>query len=107
MGQGGAYCTTVLIALQEVAVETTSVRLPSRLVDALDAAAARQGVNRSTIVRKALEEHLGRASVVERKGLAALVEGLVTYSGSGVGDLGARGEEYLRERFRGRRRRPR
>lgn len=87
-------------------METTSVRLPARLVASLEAAASRRGVKRSTIVRKALEEHLGRARV-RKSGMAALIATLVNYEGSGVGDLASRSEHYLHEMFRDRRRRSR
>jgi len=86
------------------AVDTTSIRLPPGLIQAIERAAARRGVSRSTLVREALEEHLRGAGSA---GLAGLVDRLVTYPGSGVGDLSTRGEEILRERFHGRRRRPR
>jgi Arc/MetJ-type ribon-helix-helix transcriptional regulator len=85
-------------------VETTSIRLPPGLIHAIERAAARRGVSRSTLVREAIEEYLRGA---ESAGLVALVDRLVTYPASGLGDLSTRGEEILRERFRGRRRRAR
>jgi len=85
-------------------VETTSIRLPPALIQAIERAAVGRGVSRSTLVREALEEYLRRTGST---GLGALVDRLVTYPGSGVGHLATRGEEILRERFSGRRRRAR
>ncbi|MBI2898153.1 MAG: ribbon-helix-helix protein, CopG family [Deltaproteobacteria bacterium] len=88
-------------------METTSIRLPESLARAVARVAARRGLARSTIVRKALEDYLRRTGEESARGLGALVDALVDYPGSGVGDLGARGEDHLRRRFRGRRARPR
>ena len=85
-------------------METTSIRLPPSLIQSIERAATRRGVNRSTLVREAVEDYLHRAG---GGGLVALIDRLVTYPGSGVGDLSTRGEQILRERFRGRRRRAR
>lgn len=88
-------------------VETTSIRLPAHLVEAIERVAARSGLTRSTLVRQAVEDYLRKTSAEPRRGLVALVDDLVTYPGSKVGDLSTRGEDYLREMFRGRRRRSR
>lgn len=88
-------------------METTSIRLPEPLARTLDRLASRRGVTRSAVVRQAIEDYLRRAGEKRVEGLGARVDALVDYSGSGVGDLGARGEEYLRRTFRGRRDRTR
>jgi len=49
-------------------VETTSIRLPPGLIQAIERAAARRGISRSTLVREALEEYLRGAGSA---GLAA------------------------------------
>ena len=46
-------------------METIQVVLDSELLKAADAAAKRQRVNRSELVRRALREHLGRLRVVD------------------------------------------
>ena len=46
-------------------METIQVVLDSKLLKAADAAAKRQKVNRSELVRRALREHLGRLRVVD------------------------------------------
>lgn len=88
-------------------VNTTSIRLGEALARTLDRLASRRGVARSTVVRRAIEDYLRRAGGTRAERLGALVDALVDYPGSGVGDLGARGEDYLRRTFRGRRDRPR
>jgi hypothetical protein len=88
-------------------VETTSIRLPAFLVEAIERAAAGSGVTKSTIVRRAVERYLQESGSPPARGLLATVDRLVTYPGSNVGDLSVRGEHYLREMFRGRRDRSR
>jgi metal-responsive CopG/Arc/MetJ family transcriptional regulator len=46
-------------------VETIQIVLDSKLLKAADAAAKRQKVNRSELVRRALREHLGRLRVAD------------------------------------------
>jgi metal-responsive CopG/Arc/MetJ family transcriptional regulator len=46
-------------------METIQVVLDSQLLKAADAAAKRQKVNRSELVRRALREHLGRLRVAD------------------------------------------
>jgi metal-responsive CopG/Arc/MetJ family transcriptional regulator len=46
-------------------VETIQVVLDTKLLRAADTAAKRQKVNRSALIRKALEEHLKRLRVLE------------------------------------------
>ena len=83
-------------------MDTVSFRLPSDVIDSLALAASRRGVARSVVVREALVAFLD--PVAEEDTTGALIDALVTYPGSGVGDLAARSEEHLRARFHGRRR---
>jgi metal-responsive CopG/Arc/MetJ family transcriptional regulator len=88
-------------------MHTASFRLPPELIGALARTASRRGEPRSEVVRAALEEYLARAREEGNTSLGALVDALVTYPGSGVGDLAARSEAHLRSKFHARRRRPR
>jgi metal-responsive CopG/Arc/MetJ family transcriptional regulator len=83
----------------------TSIRLPDHLARDLDEIASRRRTTRSELVREAVEEYCAGQRTREDADPVALVERLVTYRGSGKGDLAARSEEYLREIFRDRRRR--
>jgi metal-responsive CopG/Arc/MetJ family transcriptional regulator len=85
-------------------MEPTTLRLPEELARAADRIAERRGVTRSEVIREALEEYCREREEHAKRGRAARVEELVRYAGSGVGDLGSRGEAYLRKRFRERRR---
>jgi metal-responsive CopG/Arc/MetJ family transcriptional regulator len=86
----------------------TSIRLPEALARELDAIATRRRTPRSEVIREAIEQYCATARGASAGDRIALVRQLVTYRGSGRGDLAARSEEYLRERFHGvrRRRRP-
>jgi len=88
-------------------VETTSIRLPDALALTVDRVASRRGITRSVVIREALLDYLRRAGEEGAGGLGMRVDALVDYQGSGVGDLGARGEDHLRRAFRERRNRPR
>jgi metal-responsive CopG/Arc/MetJ family transcriptional regulator len=46
-------------------VETIQVVLDAKLLKAADIAAKRQKVNRSALIRQALQEHLGRLHMVD------------------------------------------
>jgi Arc/MetJ-type ribon-helix-helix transcriptional regulator len=83
-------------------METASFRLPPAILRALERAAELEGVAKSAVVRAALQRYLEQQEASRTTG--ALVDALVTYRGSGKGDLAARSEEILRARFRGRRR---
>ena len=86
-------------------MELTTVRLPEELARELDRIAEDRRVTRSELVRDALE-HYCRGLLERGPGdRLTLVRHLVTYPGSGKGDLSTRGEQYLRERSRARRRR--
>ncbi len=85
----------------------TSIRLPDHLVRELDEVAARRKATRSDVVREAVEQYCAASRAGDEADPVVLVERLVTYRGSGRGDLARRSEQYLREMFDERRRRPR
>ncbi len=89
-------------------MESTTVRLPDDVTRALDRLAERRQVTRSDIIRQAISEYCEIANRDGEQDRLALLDRLVTYSGSGRGDLATRSEEYLRAIFDERqRRRPR
>jgi Arc/MetJ-type ribon-helix-helix transcriptional regulator len=88
-------------------MDLTTVRLPERLERSLDEIAERRQVTRSLVVREALEQYCARAHKKQRESRVELVQGLLGYPGSGVGDLASRSEEHLRKRFRAKQRRSR
>ena len=88
-------------------METASFRLPSGLVGTLARSAKRSGVPKSVLVRKALERYLLRDEAAQSRTLGAVVDSLVTYEGSGRGDLAVNAEQHLRARFRERKHRSR
>lgn len=83
----------------------TSIRLPDHLTRDLDEIAARRRTTRSELVREAVEEYCAGHRGRDDADPVALVERLVTYEGSGKGDLAERSEEHLREMLGERRRR--
>lgn len=88
-----------------LSVGVTTYRLPDELTAELDRVARRRGVSRTLVVREALSEYLA-SDARAQPSLVELADGLVTYEGSGVGDLATRSEQHLRAKF-GARRRPR
>jgi hypothetical protein len=95
------------LACYTLAMALTSIRLPDDLVRDVDEVAARRRSTRSEVVREAVAEYCAVARGGREIDPVALVERLVTYPGSGQGDLAQRSEFYLRALFRARRRRPR
>ena len=85
-------------------MDLTTVRLPERLARSVDEIAKQRQVSRSDVVREALEQYCERASNAENLSRVELLQSLVSYDGSGVGDLASRSEEHLRKRFNARRR---
>jgi len=83
----------------------TSIRLPDHLVRELDEVAGRRHTTRSELVREAVEQYCAATRAGTEMDPVALVNRLVTYRGSGRGDLARRSEHYLREIFGERRRR--
>lgn len=85
-------------------MDLTTVRLPENLARSVDEIAKKRQVSRSDVVREALEQYCERASNAENLSRVELLRSLVSYDGSGVGDLASRSEEHLRKRFHARRR---
>jgi Arc/MetJ-type ribon-helix-helix transcriptional regulator len=81
----------------------TSIRLPEHLTRQIEELARTRHTTRSEIVREAVATYCA-ASADQPGDRLDLLRQLVTYEGSGTGDRGARGEAYLREMFRDRRR---
>jgi metal-responsive CopG/Arc/MetJ family transcriptional regulator len=82
----------------------TAVRVPEGLARSVDEIAKRRHVTRSEVVREALESYCERASREAPRSRVELLRSLISYAGSGVGDLASRGEEHLRKRFDAKRR---
>lgn len=80
---------------------SSSFRLPPSLLGDLDKVADARGVPRSFVVREALSAYVERAQPATT---GQIIDALVTWKGSGKGNLAEHGEQILRERFRGRRR---
>jgi Arc/MetJ-type ribon-helix-helix transcriptional regulator len=85
-------------------MDTTSLRLPQHLADALDRLAEERGSTRSELIREAVEEYVAGTYAGRPGDRVALVRRLVSYPGSGRKDGAARSEEHLRRIFRARRR---
>jgi Arc/MetJ-type ribon-helix-helix transcriptional regulator len=88
-------------------MELASIRLPDSLARSIDEIARQRHVTRSDVIREAVEQYCRRSDKRRRLVRVEFLEQLVTYPGSGTGDLAYRGEEYLRRRFRARRHRSR
>ena len=86
-------------------MSSTSVRLPDHLVRELDEVAERRRTTRSDLIREAVEQYCVATRSGDEVDPVVLVDRLVTYDGSGRGDLARRSEHYLREIFGERRRR--
>lgn len=87
---------------------TKTVRLPTHLSRAIDGLAADRHTTPSEIIREAAAEYCANARTHSATDRLALLRRLVTYEGSGRGDLAAHSEDYLRKLFHARRRqRPR
>jgi metal-responsive CopG/Arc/MetJ family transcriptional regulator len=84
-------------------MSTTSLRMPGELTHALDQLAQERGVTRSDLIREAVEAYVASCREGGPEDRVALVRSLVTYEGSGRGDLASRSEEHLRSLFRARR----
>ena len=100
-----AHIAKLTVACYTLAMSLTSIRLPDHLVRELDEVAGRRHTTRSDLVREAVEQYCAALRSGEALDPVALVDSLVTYEGSGRGDLGRRSEYYLREIFGERRRR--
>jgi hypothetical protein len=74
----------------------TSMRLPESLVGELDRIAESRDVTRSELIREALEHYVDDARQSTPGGRGELVDQVVTYPGSGHGDLAGQAEKLLR-----------
>ena len=84
---------------------TTSLRLAQRTADAIERIAHARNMTRSQVIREAIDTYIEaerRCATPDRLGL---LEKLVTYKGSGRGDLARNSETYLRKLFDAQRRR--
>lgn len=86
-------------------MDVATIRLPDDLARSLERIATRQGVTRSEVMREALVQYSRAAEKAPGIDRVALLQELVTYSGSGQVDLGTRSKEHLREIFAARRKR--
>lgn len=86
-------------------MDLASIRLSENLVRSIDEIARQRHVTRSEVIREALEQYCVRSRKKQRLARVELLQQLVSYPGSGVGDLASRSEEHLRRRFRAQRRR--
>ena len=78
--------------------------MPDHLLRELDEVAGRRRATRSDLIREAVEQYCAATRSGDEVDPVALVDRLVTYEGSGRGDLARRSEHYLREIFREHRR---
>ena len=81
-----------------------SLRLPDHLARELDELAASRHSSRSEVIRDAIEQYCAGQRAGATPDRLTLLRRLVTYPGSGRGDLAARSEQHLRKLFRARRR---
>jgi len=81
-----------------------SLRLPDHLARELDELATSRRTTRSDVIREAIEQYCAAQRAGAAPDRVTLVRRLVTYTGSGRGDLAARSEQHLRRLFRARRR---
>lgn len=88
-------------------VKPTTLRLPDELSRELDRIAEERHVTRSDIAREALEQYCSAVRKGQHGSRVTLLQSLVTYPGSGRGDLARQGRRYLREMFDAKRRRHR
>lgn len=83
---------------------TVSLRLDQELSNRLDALAEQTGRSKSDLLRESLKEYLERNNV--RPSAWELGKHLFGKVGSGRSDLSINSEQILREKLRGRTRRP-
>ncbi len=81
-------------------VTTTSVRLPAELTERLEEIARERGTTRSELIREAAEAYVDAARAGGTKDRVALLRAIVTYRGSGRGDLARNSRRYLQTRCR-------
>jgi len=77
-----------------------SVRLDKKTEVLLEQTASTLKTSKAEVVKKSLSVYCARVLMEKRKRPYELIKDLLDRGGSGKGDLSARSEEILRERFR-------
>ena len=77
-----------------------SVRLDKKTESLLEEAASTLKTSKTEVIKKSLSDYCTRVLTERRKRPYDLIKDLLENEGSGRGDLSARSEEILRERFR-------
>ena len=77
-----------------------SVRLDKKTESLLEEAASTLKTSKTEVIKKSLSDYCTRVLAERRKRPYDLIKDLLENEGSGRGDLSARSEEILRERFR-------
>jgi metal-responsive CopG/Arc/MetJ family transcriptional regulator len=86
-------------------MDTTSIRLPEHLTREIDRLADDRHTTRTAVICEAVEQYCAQQRAGRGSDRLALLRRLVTYEGSGRGDLAERAEEHLRVLFEEKRRR--
>jgi len=77
-----------------------SVRLDKKIESLLEQTASALKTTKAEVVKQSLSDYCARVLTERRKRPYELIKDLLDKGGSGRGDLSAKGEEILRERFR-------
>lgn len=77
-----------------------SVRLDKKTESLLEQTASALKTSKTEVIKKSLSDYCVRILTENRKRPYDLIQDLLKKGGSGRGDLSARSEEILRERFR-------
>ncbi len=77
-----------------------SVRLDKKTGSLLEETASILKTSKAEVIKKSLSDYCARVLTERRKRPYELIKDLLDKGGSGRGDLSARSEEILRERFR-------
>jgi hypothetical protein len=77
-----------------------SVRLDKKTEALLEQTASTLKTSKTEVIKKSLSDYCARVLTEKRKRPYDLIQDLIGKGGSGRGDLSARSEEILRERFR-------
>jgi hypothetical protein len=77
-----------------------SVRLNKKIESLLEQTASTLKTSKAEVIKQSLSDYCARVLTEKRKRPYELIKDLLDRSGSGRGDLSAKGEEILREKFR-------
>ncbi len=77
-----------------------SVRLDKKTESLLEQTASTLRTSKAQVIKQSLSDYCDRILTEKRKRPYELIKDLLDRGGSGRGDLSARSEEILRERFR-------